>query len=97
MTLTALSAPEAEVVALSEALMPSVVIHDACREIGLVVGLTPEILLVIKTDSQVTLTQLRNESVMTRSRPFANRFNYVTCVMCTSLHPASGKSQTFKF
>ena len=43
-------------VALSEALLPSVVIHDACRDVGLVVGLAPEILLVIKTDSQVTLT-----------------------------------------
>ena len=37
-TLTALSALEAEVVALSEALMPSVVIHEACRDIGLEVG-----------------------------------------------------------
>ena len=58
-TLTALSAPEAEVVAFSEALMPSVVIHDACRNIGLVVGLTPGILFAIKTDSQVTLADLR--------------------------------------
>ena len=100
-TLTAVSAPEAEVVALSEALMPSVVIHDACRNIGLIVGVTPEILFVIKTDSQVTRTQLRNESVTTRSRPFANRFNYARD-MChgTTLHPTSvravfepGKSQ----
>ena len=37
-TLTALSAPEAEVVALSEALMPAVVIHESCRDIGLEVG-----------------------------------------------------------
>ena len=87
--LTALSAPEAEVVALSEALMPLVIIHGACRDIGLVVGITPEILFV-KTDSQVTLTQLRNESVTTRSRPFANRFNYAHD-MChgTTLRPAA--------
>ena len=39
-TLTALSAPEAEVVALSEALMPAVVIHEACRDIGLEIDLT---------------------------------------------------------
>ena len=32
--LTALSAPEAEVVALSEALMPAVIIHESCRDIG---------------------------------------------------------------
>ena len=30
-TLTALSAPEAEVVALSEALMPAIIIHESCR------------------------------------------------------------------
>ena len=72
-TLTALSAPEAEVVALSEALMPAVIIHESCRDIGLEVGLSPQVLFVVKTDSQVTLTQLRNESVTTRSRPFAKQ------------------------
>ena len=92
-TLTALSAPEAEVVALSEALMPAVVIHESCRDIGLEVGLSPQVLFVVKTDSQVTLTQLRNESVTTRSRPFANKFNYARD-MChaTSIHPASVKA-----
>ena len=98
-TLTALSAPEAEVVALSEALTPSVVIHEVCHDIGLEVGVNPEILF---DDSQVTLTKLRNESVTTRSRPFANRFNYAGD-MChvTTLHLAAvkavfeaGKSQT---
>ena len=34
-TLTAMSAPEAEVVALSEALMPAIIIHESCRNIGL--------------------------------------------------------------
>ena len=57
-TLTALSAPEAKVVALSEALTPSIVIHDDCCDIRLDVGLTHEILFVMKTDSEVTLTQL---------------------------------------
>ena len=92
-TLTALSAPEAEVVALSEALVPAVVIHESCRDKGLEVGLSPQILFVVKTDSQVTLTQLRNESVTTRSRPFANKFNYALD-MCrgTSIHPASVKA-----
>ena len=39
------------------------------------------------------LTQLRNESVTTRSRPFANKFNYARD-MCygTSVHPASVKA-----
>ena len=92
-TLTALSAPEAEVVALSEALMPAVVIHESCRDIGLEVGQSPQVLFVVKTDSQVTLTQLRNESVTTRSRPFANKFSYARD-MChgTSIHPASVKA-----
>ena len=56
-TLTALSAPEAEVVGLSGALMPAVVIHEACRDIGIEVGLSPQVLFVVKTDSQVTLAQ----------------------------------------
>ena len=92
-TLTALSAPEAEVVALSEALTPAVIIHESCRDIGLQVGRSPQVLFVVKTDSQVTLTQLRNESVTTRSRPFANKFNYARD-MChgTSMHPASVKA-----
>ena len=69
--------------------------------IGLEVGQNPQILFLVKTDSQVTLTQLRNESVTTRSRPFANKFNNARD-MChgTSMHPASvqavfelGKSQ----
>ena len=45
---TALPAPEAE----------------ACRDIGLAVGLSSEVLLVVKTDSHDTLTQLRNECIL---------------------------------
>ena len=92
-TLIALSAPEAEVVALSVALMPSVVIHDARQDVRLAVGCSPEVLFVVKTDSQVTLTQLRNESMTARSRFFANRFNYARD-MChgTSVYPASVKA-----
>ena len=43
-TRTALSPPEAEVVGLSEALMPSVVTHDACKDIGLAFGVSPDVL-----------------------------------------------------
>ena len=78
-TLIALSAPDVEVVALSEALMPSVIIHDACSDIGLSAGVTPEVLFIIKTDSQATLTQLRNESVTTRSRPVADLLARIVC------------------
>ena len=92
-TLTAVSAPEAEVVALSEALMPAIIVHESCRDVGLEVGPSPEIRFIVKTDSQVALTQLRNESVTTRSRPFANKFSYARD-MCygTSMHPASVKA-----
>ena len=84
---------QAEVVALSKALMPSVVIHGACKDIGLSASVSPEVLFIVKTDSQVTLTQLWNASVTTRSRPFANRFNCArdTC-HGTSLCPASVKA-----
>ena len=37
-------------------------IHDACKDIGLAVGVSAEVLFVIKMTSQVTLAQLRNES-----------------------------------
>ena len=73
--------------------MPAVVVHESCCDIGLEVGQSPQVLFVVKTDSQVTLTQLRNESVTTESHPFANKFNYA-CDMChgTSIHPASVKA-----
>ena len=73
--------------------MPAIVIHESCCDIGLEVGQSPQILFVVKTDSQVTLAQLRNESVTTRSHPFANKFNYARD-MChgTSIHPASVKA-----
>ena len=69
--------------------MLSVVIHDEYRNVGLAVGYSPEALFVIKTDSQVTLTQLWSESVTTRS----SRFNYARD-MChgTSMYPTSAKS-----
>ena len=70
--------------------MPAIIIHESCRTVGLEVGPSPDVLFVVKTDSQVTLTQLRNESV---TRPFANKFNYARD-MCfgTSMHPASVKA-----
>ena len=73
--------------------MPAVVIHESCCDIGLEVGQSPQVLFVVKTDSQVTLTQLRNESVTAQPRPFANKFNYARD-MChgTSIHPASVKA-----
>ena len=85
--------PDCEVVALSEALIPAVVLHESCFDIWLEVGQSPQILFVFKTDSQVTLTQLRNESVTARSRPLANKFNYARD-MChgTSIHPVSVKA-----
>ena len=81
-------------VALSEALTPAIIIHESCRDIGLEVGPSPDVLFVVKTDSQVTLTQLRDESVTTRSRPLANKFSYARD-MCygTSIHPASVRAR----
>ena len=68
--------------------MPAIVIHEACCGIGLEVGQSPQVRFVVKTDSQVTLTQLRNESVTTRSRPFANKFSYARDMRHgTSMHP----------
>ena len=57
-------------VALSEALMPAIIIHESCRDIGLEVGPSPDVLFVVKTDSQVTLTHLQTSSI-----------TLVTCVM----------------
>ena len=55
--------------------------------------ISPEVLFVIKTASQVTLTQLRNESVTSRSRPFAHRFNYARDMSHgTNMYPASVKA-----
>ena len=73
--------------------MPAVVTQESCCDIELEVGQSPKILFAVKTDSQVTLTQLRNESITTRSRPFANKFNYARDVCHgTSIHPGSVKA-----
>ena len=62
--------------------MPALVIHESCCDMGLQVGPSPQVLFVVKTDSQVTLTQLRNESVTTRSRHLQTSLTMlVTCVM----------------
>ena len=63
-------------VAVSEALTPSVVTHGACGDVGLAVRYSPEVLFVIKTDSQVT--QLQKESVYktyTDSQPVQAQMN----------------------
>ena len=80
-TLSALCAPEADVVAISDFLMSSVIEQDACRDIESSLGPSH------KTDSQVALSQLKNDSIITNSRPFASKFSYVWD-MCygTALH-----------
>ena len=62
--------------------MASAVIHDACKDIGLAVGVCPEVLFVVKTYSQVTFTQLRNESVTPdQDHLQIDSIMLVTCVM----------------
>ena len=81
-TLTALSAPEAEVVALLEALMLQlVVIRESCCGIGLEVGQCPKILFVVKTDSQVTW----DSAVL----PYRNAWIGSTSVVLMPLLPAT--------
>ena len=41
--------------------MPSIVAHDACKDIGLLVGYTCESNFAVKTGSHVTLAELRNQ------------------------------------
>eukprot|EP00971_Amphidinium_carterae_P321683 6394199-Amphidinium_carterae.1 len=76
-TLTAASAPEAEVAALAESLMPGIVLQDACRVSHIVRSANPILKLNTYTDSAVALRQLRNHKVTVRSRTFANKFHYI--------------------
>ena len=66
-TLTALSAPEAEVVALSEALMPAIIIHESCRNIGLEVGPSPDVLFMLFSNRRAVLHRLSSKPSWERS------------------------------
>eukprot|EP00971_Amphidinium_carterae_P288040 5718077-Amphidinium_carterae.1 len=87
-TLTAASAPEAEVAALAESLMPGIVLQDACRVSHIVRSANPILKLNTYTDSAVALRQLRNQKVTVRSRTFANKFHYIRdlCYGTASTH-----------
>eukprot|EP00971_Amphidinium_carterae_P331441 6464992-Amphidinium_carterae.1 len=76
-TLTANSAPEAESAAIAEAMMPGIVVQDACRNSHILRSANPILKLNAFTDSAVALRQLRNQKITVRSRTFANKFHYV--------------------
>ena len=95
------SAPEAEVVAMSEGIMTFLLTYDAADFVGVCVGATPQLKIQLKTDSDTGLKQLKNHSVMVRNRPFGKCYSYLRD-MCygTLLHPPciepvfqSGKTQ----
>eukprot|EP00971_Amphidinium_carterae_P338367 6475643-Amphidinium_carterae.1 len=62
-TLTANSAPEAEIAAIAEAIMPGIVVQDACRNSHILRSANPILKLNTFTDSAVALRQLRNQKI----------------------------------
>ena len=87
-TITAYSAPEAEIVAMSEGIMTSILTYDAAEFLGVCVGVAPSLKIQMKTDSDTGLKQLRNHSIVVRNRPLAKNYSYLRDVCYgTLLHP----------
>ena len=61
-TITAYSAPEAEIVAMSEGVMTALLTYDALTFLGVSTGITPQLKIPVRTDSDTGLKQLRNDS-----------------------------------
>ena len=87
-TITAYSAPEAEIVAMSEGVMTALLTYDALTFLGVSAGVTPQLKIVTKTDSDTGLKQLRNDSIVVRTRPCGNCYSYLRDVCYGALlHP----------
>ena len=88
-TITAYSAPEAEIVAMSEGIMTSILTYDAAEFLGVCVwGITPFLKIPMKTDSDTGLKQLKNQSIVVRNRPLTKNYSYPRDVCYgTLLHP----------
>ena len=69
-TITAYSAPEAEIVAMSGGVMTALLTYDALTFLGVSAGITPQLKIAMRTDSDTGLKQLRNDSIVVRTRPF---------------------------
>ena len=76
-TITAYSAPEAEIVAMSEGVMTALLTYDALTFLGVSAGITPQLKIVTRTDSDTGLKQLRNDSIVVRTRPFGKCYSYL--------------------
>ena len=76
-TITAYSAPEAEIVALSEGVMTSLLKYDAAEFLGVSAGVSPQLKIRLRTDSDTGLKQLRNDSIVVRTRPFGKCYSYL--------------------
>ena len=87
-TITAYSAPEAEIVAMSEGVMTALLTYDALTFLGVSTGITPQLKIPMRTDSDTGLKQLRNDSIVVRTRPFGKCYSYLRDVCYgTLLHP----------
>ena len=87
-TITTFSAPEAEIVAMSEGIMTSILTYGAAEFLGVCIGVSALLKIQMKTDSDTGLKQLKNHSIMVRNRPLAKCYSYLRD-MCygTLLHP----------
>ena len=60
-TITAYSAPKAEIVAMSEGIMTSLLTYDAAEFLGVSEGVSPQLKIRLRTDSDTSLRQLKND------------------------------------
>ena len=76
-TVTAHLTPEAEIVAMSEGIMTSLLTYDAAEFLGVCASVSPQLKIRLKTDSDTGLRKLKNDSIMVRNRPFGICYSYL--------------------
>ena len=76
-TITAYSAAEAETVAMSEGVVTSLLTYDAAEFLGMSAGVSPQLKILLRTDSDTGLRQLKNDSIVVRTRPLGKCYSFL--------------------
>ena len=66
-----------EIVAMSEGVMTSLLTYDAAEFLGVSAGVSPQLKIRLRTDSDTGLRQLKNDSIVVRTRPFGKCYRYL--------------------
>ena len=68
--------------------MTALLTYDALTFLGVSTGITPQLKIPMRTDSDTGLKQLRNDSIVVHTRPFGKCYSYLRDVCYgTLLYP----------